>query len=63
VFREAAYVVLVPDLRTVDVHVKDPAAAFDELNAGAILLLDCVRQTGGCRFVVSLDAVLDRDLH
>jgi hypothetical protein len=63
VLREPAYVVLAPNLRAVDVNVEDAAGAFDQLRINAELLLDCFRQTGGCRKVVSLHAILDRDVH
>jgi hypothetical protein len=61
--REAAGLMPAVNQLAVDLYVEDPAAAPDQLDLDRVLLLDCVRQTGGCRFVVSLSAVLDADFH
>ncbi len=63
VLREPPNVALVPDLFALDVYVEDSARAFDQLGLDPKLLLDRLRQTGGSREVVSLSAVLDRDVH
>lgn len=63
VLRETADVVFTPDLRPVDVHVEHPAGAFDQTGVNVELFLDRLRQTGGRRLVVSLDAVFDGDVH
>ena len=63
VFGKAADVVLVPDLRSVDAHVEHAATTFYQLRVDAELFLDRLRQTGGCRVVVSLYAVFDADVH
>jgi len=47
----------------VERDVEYPAAARDQINIGAQLGFDCVRQSGGLRFVVSLGAVGDADIH
>jgi hypothetical protein len=62
-FREAARVALAPNLRPVHMHVKHAAGAFDQLGIDAEFILDRLRQTGGCGKVVSLHAILDRDVH
>lgn len=62
-FREAADVVLAPDLRAVDVNVEDAAAALDQFGFHLEFALDRLRQTGGCGQVVSFTAVLDGDVH
>lgn len=63
VLRESADVVLAPDLFAVHMHVEDAAGALDEFGLGPELLLDRFRQTGGTGEVVSLRAILDRDIH
>ena len=63
VLGEAADVVLVPDLRAVDVDVEHAAGSFDHFRGDVEAFLDRVRQTGGCREVVSLHAVFDADVH
>jgi len=55
--------VLAVDEITVDHDVEDPVAALLQGDVGAELLLEAVRQTGGSREVVSLDAVADLDAH
>ena len=60
---EAPDVLLVPDLRAVDVYVEDAARPFDQLRLHLELALDRIRQTGGCGEVVSLPTVLDGDFH
>ncbi len=63
VLREATDVVLAPDQRAVNVHVKDSAGAFDHLRIDAEFILDRLRQTGGRGVIVSLHAILDADVH
>jgi hypothetical protein len=49
---------------TVDIDLKDAAGRLDEPDFGMRKCsADLGRQTGGPRFVVSDDAVLDRDGH
>jgi hypothetical protein len=62
-FGEATDLLLAPDLRAIDVHVKDAAAALDEFAVHAVFALDRVRQTGGPGVIVSFAAVLDPDVH
>ncbi len=47
----------------VDVDLEDAAHALDERGGDAVLALDGGLQTGGLGEVVSLAAVLDRDVH
>jgi hypothetical protein len=47
----------------VGLYVEDPAAAPNQLDSNVMLPLDRGRQTGGCRLVISLAAVLDADFH
>ena len=63
VLGEPTDVVLVPDLRPVDVNVEHAAGPFDHRGINAELFLDRLRQTGGRRVVVSFHAVLDTDVH
>lgn len=56
-------IVLGEHARTVDEHIEDAAAAFDQVARYTHCLLDLGRQTGGPRKVVSTDAVMDLDLH
>lgn len=63
VLREAADVVFAPDLRAIDMDVKNAALAFDHLGVDAELVVNRLRQTGGSRVVVSLHAVFDADFH
>ena len=63
VVREAAHVVLTPNLFAVDVNVEHAACAFDQLGIHAELLFDRCRQTGGLGEVISLCAVFDGDHH
>ena len=45
-----------------DADLKDPLFALDEFSVNADFFLDGGRQTGGLRKIVSLRAVLDRDV-
>lgn|GEM_PF-3454494 len=63
VLREAAYVVLAPDLRAVYVDIEDSACALDHFGVDAEFFFDCFRQTGGLGLIVSLHAVFDADFH
>ena len=63
VLGKSADVVFVPNLRVVDVDVEDAAGALDHGRHDVEAFLDRVRQTGGCREVVSLHAVFDADVH
>ena len=63
VFGEPPGFVLAEDQVAVDPHVKDAAPASDQLTINPPGLLDCVRQTGGLRSIVSFYAVFDRNLH
>jgi len=45
-----------------DADLKDPLFALDEFSVDADFFLDGGRQTGGLRKIVSLRAVLDRDV-
>jgi len=62
-FRESAGFLLAVDQLTVDFDVEDAPAAFDEFGSDAELRLDRVRQTGGLGRVVSLYAILNRNVH
>ncbi len=62
-FRESAGFLLAVDQLTVDFDVEDSPAAFDEFGLNAELRLDRVRQTGGLGRVVSLYAILNRNVH
>jgi len=55
--------VLRVDESAVDLHIKNPSAAFDEFRDDPGGCFDCVRQTGGFGRVVSLNAVSNADLH
>ncbi len=63
VLGEAPDVLLAPDLRAFDVYIEDAARPFDQLRLQLELALDRIRQTGGCREVVSLPTVLNGDFH
>ena len=63
VVREAAHVVLTPNLFAVDVNVEHAAGALDQLGINAELLLDRSRQTGGLGKIISLRAIFDGDRH
>ena len=63
VFRKPPCALFAPDLCAVDVHIEDPTGAFDQLRLDLELLPDRIRQTGGCRQIVSFAAVLDCDVH
>jgi hypothetical protein len=54
---------LAPDRRVVDLHIENAACALDESGFHREFLLNSFRQTGGMRQIVSLGAVLNRDLH
>ncbi len=62
-FREAACLVLAPELLAVGGDVEDSAGALDQLGFYAEFLFDGVRQTGGGGLVVSLHAEFDGDIH
>jgi hypothetical protein len=47
----------------IDADLKDPFLALDEFAVDTEFLLDRGRQTGGLREVVSLNAVLNRNVH
>lgn len=47
----------------VDLDLEDAAAAFDQLNIGAVFIFDQGLRTEGPWFVVSLNAVFDGDFH
>ncbi len=51
------------DQLTVYPYIEDPPSSLDELRIDPGFLLDRGRQTGGLGKVVSLDAVLDADVH
>lgn len=63
VLRESSGCLLIPDLRSVDVNVEHPAGPLDHRGVDVELVLNRLRQTGGCGIVVSLHAVLDADVH
>ena len=62
VFGELSGIVLAVNQLAVHPHVEDTASAFNQAGFASALFLDGVRQTGGFGFVVSLHAVLDRNL-
>jgi hypothetical protein len=47
----------------VDLHVEDAAPPLDQLGINPELLFELFRQTGGFGEVVSLYAILNRDMH
>ncbi len=47
----------------IDDHIEYAARTLDQLRFHPQGLLDRIRQTGGSRFIVSLHAVFDADLH
>ena len=47
----------------INLHVEDSPTAGDHLALNPEILLDVCRQTDGYRFIVSLHAVFDRDVH
>jgi len=51
------------DELSVDFDIKNAATAFDELGVDTGRFLDCIRQTGGLRRVVSLNTVSNGYLH
>ena len=63
VFGEAPDLLLVPNLRAVDVNVENAARPFDQLRLHLELVFDRIRQTGGCGEIISLSAIFDGDLH
>ena len=63
VLGEAPYVLLVPDLRAIDVNVENAARPFDQLRLHLELVFDRIRQTGGCGEIISLSTILDGDFH
>lgn len=60
---KASRFVLREDQPVVDPHVKDTAAALNELSINAERFIQRGRQTDGLRFVVSHSAILDRNFH
>jgi len=63
VFGEASDVVLAPDLRVVDAHIEYAALTLDERGIHVVFRFEGIRQTDGCRFVVSLHAELNGYFH
>ena len=63
VFGEAPDLLLVPNLRAIDVYVEDAARPFDQFRLHLELALDRIRQTGGCGEIISLPTILDGDFH
>jgi len=63
VLREPAGLVLAPDPRPVHVNVKHSASPGDQLRFSGKLFLNRLRQTGGSGQVVSVDAILDANIH
>ncbi|GEM_PF-2481179 len=63
VLGELAGLMLRVDESAIDLHIENPAAAFDEFGINPGSCFDCVRQTGGFGRVVSLNAVGNADLH
>ena len=62
-FGEAVDFLFAEDAVPIDDHVEDTSFAFNQFRLGSGFFFDRVRQTDGCRFVVSLSAVGNRDLH
>jgi hypothetical protein len=60
---ELAGLMLAVNEVAVDLHIKDASSAFDQLGVDVEGFLELIRQTGGIRCVVSLHAILDRDVH
>ena len=63
VLRKPAGCFLIPDLRSVDVNVEHPAGPLDHRGVDVELVLNRLRQTGGCGIVFSLHTVFDADVH
>lgn len=63
VLGESVELALREDEIAVGNHFKDSATGLDELGVDAVLALEVGRQTGGLGLIVSLNAVLDRNVH
>ncbi len=63
VFGKLAGFVLAVDQIAIDFDVEDSAAATDQLAINPDVAFDICRQTDGHRLVISLHAVLDRNVH
>lgn len=63
VLRESPDFVFAEDHLPVRLDVEDTTSARDQLGIDVIRILDCGRQTGGLREVVSLLAIRNADLH
>ena len=61
--RKLAGFLLAVDQISVDFDVEDSPAALDEFDVEPEFGLDGIRQTGGLRRVVSLYAILNRNVH
>lgn len=60
---KASGIVLAVDQLPVDFHIEDAPTPLDHLTLDAHSFPNRLRQTGGLRCVISLNAVLDRNLH
>lgn len=60
---EAVDFVFAEDAVPFDDDVEDTSFAFNQFRLGSGFFSDGVRQTDGCRFVVSLSTVGNRDVH
>ncbi len=60
---ESPVPVLGPNLLAVYIHIEHTTGALDEFRLDSACSLDCIRQTGGLRQVVSFTAVLNGDPH
>ena len=56
-FGETVDFVFAEDAVPIDDDVEDTSFAFNQFRLGSSLVFDGVRQTDGCRFIVSLSAV------
>ena len=63
VLRKPPGFVLAVNDPAVNPYIEDAAGALDQLALDAVFCLNCGRQTGGLRQVVSLHAILDADFH
>ncbi len=63
VVRELTSLVFAVNQVAVGFHVEDAAAALDEFHVDSMFVFNCFCQPGSLGKVVSLNAVLDRDVH
>ncbi len=62
-FGEFAGFVFAVNEDAVDFDIEHAASSLDHFNVDIVGALDCFRQTGGFGFVVSLHAILYRNVH